>query len=140
MLLQLMGLKNHEKQKFATLSVGEKKKILIARAMLKEPHLLILDEVCAGLDPVTRKNYIDSVRRLIKKESGISMLFVTNHLEEIFPEITHVLGLKNGRVVFSGKKEDQLNTKNMASLFGKNAKLRKNGQVFYLDFLDNGWN
>ncbi len=137
MLLRLMGLKNHEKQIFSTLSVGEKKKTLIVRAMLKKPRLLILDEVCAGLDPVGRKSYLDSVRQLIKKERDISVQFVTNHLEEIFPEITHVLGLKKGRVVFSGKKEKQLTQKNMVSLFGKNVKLRRNEQTFYLDVLDN---
>ncbi len=131
--LQIMGLNSHEKQIFETLSVGEKKKSLIARAMIRKPRLLILDEVCAGLDPIARRKFINSLRRLIHKESNITILYVTHHLEEIFPEITHVLGLKNGKIAFSGKKQTQLNQKNMNFLFGKKAKLRKKNQTYYLD-------
>jgi iron complex transport system ATP-binding protein len=134
-LLRLLGLQKHEEQSFATLSVGEKKKALIARAMIQRPRLLILDEVCAGLDPVARKRYLDSLRLLIKKESNICVLFVTHHIEEIFPEITHLLGLKKGRVIFSGRKEAILTTKNMISIFGENVKLRKAKQLFFLDVI-----
>ena len=132
-LLQIMGLNSHYKQMFETLSVGEKKKSLIARAMIRKPRLLILDEVCAGLDPIARRKFINSLRRLIHKESNITILYVTHHLEEIFPEITHVLGLNNGKIAFSGKKQAQLNQKNLNSLFGKKAKLRKKNQTYYLD-------
>jgi len=132
MLLQLLGLGDHERQLFATLSVGEKKKALIARATLKKPRLLLLDEICAGLDPIARRNYLDSVQQLINKER-ISVLFVTHHLEEIFPEITHVLGLKQGRVIFSGRKEDQMNSENMVALFGDGVKLRRRGELYNLD-------
>jgi iron complex transport system ATP-binding protein len=133
MLLQLLGLGDHERQLFATLSVGEKKKALIARATLRKPRLLLLDEICVGLDPIARRNYLDSVQQLINKERKISVLFVTHHLEEIFPEITHVLGLKQGRVIFSGRKEDQMNSENMVSLFGDGVKLRRRGEFYNLD-------
>ena len=133
MLLRLAGLQHHEKQIFATLSTGEKKQALIARAMLKKPSLLVLDEVCAGLDPVARKNYLDSLRRLIKKEPDINVLFVTHHLEEIFPEITHVLGLKHGHIIFSGRRETQLTLKNMRALFNDDVRLRKSNSAYYLE-------
>jgi len=133
MLLRLAGLQYHEKQIFATLSTGEKKQALIARAMLKKPSLLVLDEVCAGLDPVARKDYLDSVRRLINKEQDINVLFVTHHLEEVFPEITHVLGLKRGRVIFSGRKGAQLTPKNMRALFNDDVRLRKSDSIYYLE-------
>lgn len=133
MLLQLLGLRDHEGQLFATLSVGEKKKVLIARATLKKPRLLLLDEICAGLDPIARRNYLDSVQQLINKERKISVLFVTHHLEEIFPEITHVLGLKQGQVIFSGRKEDQMNSENLIALFGDCVKLRRRGELYNLD-------
>lgn len=135
MLLRLLGLQSHEQQSFATLSVGEKKKVLIARATLKKPHLLLLDEVCAGLDPLARKNYLDSVQRLINKEQNISVLYVTHHLEEIFPEITHVLGIKQGRIIFLGKKEDQLTSKNIVALFGNDVRFRKTKKVYHLDIM-----
>jgi len=133
MLLRLAGLQQHEKQMFATLSTGEKKQALIARAMLRKPNILVLDEVCAGLDPVARKKYLDSVRRLINKEQDINVLFVTHHLEEFFPEITHVLGLKRGRVIFSGRKGAQLTPKNMRALFNGDVRLRKSNSVYYLE-------
>lgn len=133
MLLHLLGLEKQEKQSFSTLSVGEKKKALIARAILKKPRILILDEVCAGLDPIARKQYLDSLRKLIKNEREISVLYVTHHLEEIFPEITHVLGLKEGKVIFSGIKDRVLNSKNIVELYGKDIKFRKDSQKYYLD-------
>ena len=101
--------------------------------MMKKPRLLILDEVCAGLDPIARKKYLDSLRQLIRRERHISVLFVTHHIEEIFPEMSHVLGLNRGHVVFSGKKEVNLTQENMVSLFGKNVRLRKASQTYYLD-------
>lgn len=132
-ILHLLGLNDHERQSFFTLSVGEKKKVLIARAILKKPRILILDEVCAGLDPLARKQYLDSLRNLILKEKDISVLFVTHHLEEIFPEITHVLGLKEGRVIFAGRKEDVLTSENIIALFDEKIKFRKENQNYSLD-------
>ncbi|MGQ9640390.1 MAG: ABC transporter ATP-binding protein [Candidatus Bathyarchaeia archaeon] len=132
-LLRIMGLQDREGQVFRTLSSGEKRKVLIARAILKKPRILILDEVCAGLDPIARKEYLDSVQQLVRREHNISILFVTHHLEEIFPEITHVLGLKHGKIIFSGEKETQLNTQNIVSLFGEGVELRKANHTYYLE-------
>jgi len=132
-LLKLMGLQGREGQVFRTLSTGEKRKVLIARAVIKKPRILILDEVCAGLDPVARKEYLESVQQLIRMERSITVLFVTHHLEEIFPEITHVLGLKKGRVIFSGDKESQLNKWNITSLFGDGVELRKVNHTYHLE-------
>lgn len=132
-LLKLMGLQGREGQVFRTLSAGEKRKILIARAIMKKPRILILDEVCAGLDPVARKEYLESIQQLIRRERDITVLFVTHHLEEIFPEITHILGLKQGRVIFSGDKETQLNTRNIISLFGEGIELRKFNHTYHLE-------
>ncbi|MCZ2844913.1 MAG: ATP-binding cassette domain-containing protein [Candidatus Bathyarchaeota archaeon] len=132
-ILHLLGLNDHERQSFVTLSVGEKKKVLIARAILKKPRILILDEVCAGLDPLARKQYLNSLRNLILKEKDISVLFVTHHLEEIFPEITHVLGLNEGRVIFAGRKGDVLTSENIIALFDEKIKIRKENQNYSLD-------
>ncbi|MBS7626770.1 ATP-binding cassette domain-containing protein [Candidatus Bathyarchaeota archaeon] len=131
-LLKLMGLQGREGQVFRTLSAGEKRKVLVARAIMKKPRILILDEVCAGLDPVARKDYLESVQRLVRRERDITVLFVTHHLEEIFPGITHILGLKHGRVIFSGDKETQLNTRNITSLFGEGIELRKVNHTYHL--------
>jgi iron complex transport system ATP-binding protein len=132
MLLQLAGLQHRARQMFATLSTGEKKQALIARAMMKKPRILILDEVCAGLDPIAKRGYLNSVRKLIRKEQSINVLFATHHLEEIFPEITHVLGLKRGQIVFSGRKEAQLTQKNMKALFDGGVRLRISNGAYCL--------
>ncbi|MEM4250289.1 MAG: hypothetical protein QW828_00415 [Candidatus Bathyarchaeia archaeon] len=83
---------------------------------------------------MARRSYLNSVRRLIKKEStSINVLFATHHLEEIFPEVTHVLGLKRGQIVFSGRKEDQLTQKNMRALFDDDVRLRISNGTYYLE-------
>lgn len=131
-LLQHFDLLRHAPQEFASLSVGEKKKALLARALMHEPSLMILDEVCAGLDPVARQDYLKYVRKITRHSNKITVLFVTHHLEELVPEITHVLGLRKGKALFSGEKFRCLNSLNMKKLFGSRVKLINTGRSFDL--------
>jgi iron complex transport system ATP-binding protein len=84
------------------LSQGEKQRVMIARALVTTPHLLILDEPCAGLDPGARERLIADVDRLCKTADGPTLILVSHHVEEIPPSGTHALLLKDGRTLAAG--------------------------------------
>ena len=83
--------------------------VVIARALMAKPAILILDEPCEGLDPVARERFLDDVRKLAKRKNAPGLVLVTHHIEEIVPEFTHVLALRGGRVVYAGPKSSGLN-------------------------------
>ena len=76
------------------LSQGERQRVLIGRALMASPPLLILDEPCAGLDPVAREHFLQFLQRLARGQKPPTLVFVTHHLEEIMPVFSHVLILR----------------------------------------------
>ncbi|MBS4206068.1 ABC transporter ATP-binding protein [Lederbergia citrea] len=83
------------------LSQGEKRRVLIARALMSSPRILILDEPCSGLDILSREEVLS-----LMKEINCQLIYVTHHIEELVNEITHVLLLHNGKIVAAGPKEE----------------------------------
>jgi len=116
-LLQRVGCRELAQAPFATLSLGEQQRVLIARALMAQPRLLILDEACAGLDLPGREDLLDVLDGL-GRDDGPSMVLVTHHIEEISPVFTHVLALRGGRVVASGPKERVLTSAILSRTFG----------------------
>ncbi len=106
------------------LSQGERQKVSIARALMAAPELLILDEPCAGLDPVARERFLITLRKLAQLKQAPALILVTHHIEEIFPEITHVLLMKNGKVLTQGPKKDVLSSQNLSRTFGAPVSVR----------------
>jgi len=102
---------------FHSLSQGEKQRILIARAWMAKPHLLILDEPCTGLDIVAREILLRSIQTLATKPDAPTLLYVTHHSEEVLPIITHALLMKQGRVIQSGSKSDVLTSRALSATF-----------------------
>jgi molybdate transport system ATP-binding protein len=100
--LDRLGVSSLSQTPFDQLSQGQRQMILIARAMVKPPQLLILDEPCSGLDPENRKKVIELLEG-IGAGGGTGLLFVTHHETEIPACITHRLALDGGRVVACGK-------------------------------------
>lgn len=84
------------------LSQGERQRVLIGRALMARPRLLILDEPCAGLDPVAREQFLRFLDRLGRRPQAPALVLVTHHVEEITPTFTHALVLRAGRVVAAG--------------------------------------
>ena len=99
------------------LSQGERQRVLIGRALMAEPELLILDEPCAGLDPAAREQFLQFLQRLGKEKTAPTLIFVTHHVEEIMPAFNRVLLLKSGRTFAAGKKEAILTSENLSETF-----------------------
>ena len=108
---------------WAVLSQGERQRVLIARALMARPSLLILDEPCAGLDPVARELFLDFIHRLATAPGAPALVLVTHHVEEIMPCFTHALLLRGGRVVASGPLRETLRSKNLSDTFGAPVRL-----------------
>ena len=118
---------------WGVISQGERQRTLVGRALMCKPKLLILDEPCAGLDPVARRDFLDFVDRLASRKKGApTLVFVTHHVEEIIPSITHVALLGDGQFVDKGPLDETLKTGNLRKTFGENVSLRKPGGKYRL--------
>jgi len=107
------------------LSQGERQRALIGRALMARPRLLILDEPCAGLDPVAREHFLQFLERLARKRGAPTLVLVTHHVEEIMPVFSHVLVLKDGRVLAAGAKLKVLTSGTLSRAFHAPLKLRR---------------
>jgi iron complex transport system ATP-binding protein len=99
------------------LSQGERQRVLIGRALMASARLMILDEPCAGLDPVAREHFLQFLGRLGRGRCAPTMVLVTHHVEEIVPLFTHVLVLKSGRVLDAGTRGRVLTSATLSSAF-----------------------
>jgi len=104
--IQLLCIEDIARQPFHQLSYGQRRMILLARAMVKSPALLIVDEPCHGLDIPNRKRVLDILERIGHTQTNL--LYVTNHKEEILDCVTHVMRLQKGKVLSQGRKEEVL--------------------------------
>jgi len=113
--MELFGLEEVWRKNMLQLSYGEKRKILIARAMVNNPRLLILDEPCNGLDDAARLNFLETLMRL--SGSGVNIIMITHHLDDLIPSMTHALIMDQGSIFALGEKEDILSSKRLDMLF-----------------------
>ena len=116
---------------WAVLSQGERQRVLIGRALMADPPLLILDEPCAGLDPLAREGFVQFLQRLGTRRGAPALVLVTHHVEEIAPVFTHALLLRAGRVLASGPKDETLTTRHLTATFGAPARLRRDSAGRY---------
>jgi iron complex transport system ATP-binding protein len=114
------------------LSEGERKRVLIGRALMARPKLLILDEPCAGLDPVARERFLQFVGRLARSKHAPTLILVTHHVEEIIQAFSHVLLLRKGEVLRAGPKRDVLTSARLSDAFGAQVKLHHRGGRYTL--------
>ncbi len=119
---------------WAVLSQGERQRVLIARALIAKPRLLILDEPCAGLDPVAREQFLAFLERLARdrRRSAPAIVLVTHHVEEITPAFTHALLLRAGSITASGTLRASLTSSNLSKTFDAPLKLRRRAERFML--------
>ncbi len=107
------------------LSQGERQRVLIGRALMAKPRVLILDEPCAGLDPAAREHFLQFIQRLGAQKNSPTLVLVTHHVEEIMPCFSRLLVLKNGKVIAAGETTGTLNSKNLSAAFGTRIRLRR---------------
>lgn len=105
-----------------SLSEGEKRRILIARALMNKPRMLIMDEPCSGLDILSREQFLHTLQVVTKNDCHL--VYVSHHVEELVEDITHVLLLKEGRIVASGKKEDVMTDELLTETYNVPVKIR----------------
>ncbi|NMD69203.1 ABC transporter ATP-binding protein [Bacillus sp. DNRA2] len=117
-LLQELGCFDYANRNYETLSQGERQRVLIARALMAEPELLILDEPTNGLDFLAREQLLESVEKIAKREDGPTIIYVTHHAEEILPEFEHTLLLKKGEVFAAGKTAEMMSCEMLSNYFG----------------------
>lgn len=121
-LLRQVECEHLADRSWRVLSQGERQRVLIGRALMARPRVLILDEPCAGLDPAAREQFLQFIQRLGKNQNAPTLVLVTHHVEEIMPVFSHVLVLKQGGVLAIGEKSAVLKTGILARTF--DAKLR----------------
>jgi len=117
-LLAEVGVRHLVDRTFGTLSEGERKRVQIARALMTDPELLLLDEPAAGLDLGGREDLVSTLSALAMDEAAPATVLVSHHVEEIPPGFTHALLLRQGRVVAAGPLEEVLNDEVLSSTFG----------------------
>jgi iron complex transport system ATP-binding protein len=102
---------------FGTLSEGERKRVQIARALMTDPELLLLDEPAAGLDLAGRETLVNTLGELAQDQYAPATVLVTHHVEEIPAGITHAMLLKGGSIVAAGALHDTLTAENLTKTF-----------------------
>ena len=117
-LLARLGAGVLAERSFGTLSEGERKRVQIARALMTDPELLILDEPAAGLDLGSREDLLGRLSEIAATPDGPVVVLVTHHVEEIPQHTTHALLLRGGRVVASGPLDQVVTTPWLTATFG----------------------
>jgi iron complex transport system ATP-binding protein len=132
-LLRATGLIALADRPWVYLSQGERQRVLIARALMARPRLLILDEPCAGLDPVAREDFLQFLQALgSQRRLAPALVLVTHHVEEIMPVFTHALLLRAGHVYASGPRQRILTSAKLSATFGAPLKLARSGARYRL--------
>lgn len=116
-LLDAWGMSTFMNRPFASLSEGERKRVQIARALMTDPELLLLDEPGAGLDLAGREDLIRRLTELARDEESPAIVLVTHHLEEVPPGFTHAMLLREGAVVAAGPIENVFTEEHLSTAF-----------------------
>lgn len=117
-LLEKLGCMEYANRNYETLSQGEKQRVLIARALMPDPSLLILDEPTNGLDFIAREQLLESIEAISKNTDAPTIIYVTHHVEEILPLFNKTLLLKEGQVFACGDTAEMISSDHLNQFFG----------------------
>ncbi|MDN5789310.1 MAG: ABC transporter ATP-binding protein [Micrococcales bacterium] len=126
-LLRTLGAEHLADRRYGTLSEGERKRVQIARALMPDPELLLLDEPAAGLDLGGREDLVRRLAGFAADTEAPAIILVTHHVEEVPPSFTDVLMIRDGRVVAAGPLEVTLTAANLSETFGLPLVLERRG-------------
>ncbi|TWT95919.1 putative ABC transporter ATP-binding protein YlmA [Botrimarina colliarenosi] len=117
-LLEAMGAGALAEKPLRVLSQGERQQVLVARARMTEPLLLVLDEPCAGMDPAARERFLAWLGALMEEPSTPAVAMITHHVEEVLPQFEHALLIGAGRIVSAGATADVVTAESLAATYG----------------------
>ncbi|MBO0473231.1 ABC transporter ATP-binding protein [Enterococcus ureasiticus] len=106
-------------KKYEVLSQGERQLVLISRALMTNPELLILDEPCNGLDLFAREKLLSQIQKIAEQENHPTLLYVTHHTEEILPCFDHLMLLKDGEIFANGTQSELFNEEKFAAFYAE---------------------
>ncbi|HHO6114410.1 TPA: ABC transporter ATP-binding protein [Staphylococcus aureus] len=135
-LLKLVEMSDKAQQFIGYLSTGEKQRVMIARALIGQPQVLILDEPAAGLDFIARESLLSILDSLSDSYPTLAMIYVTHFIEEITDNFTKILLLKDGESVQQGLIDDILTSENMSRFFQKKVAVQRWNQRFSMMMLE----
>lgn len=125
-----LGIGDLAQRDVMTLSTGQARRVLIARALVHDPRVLVFDEPCTGLDPQGMFHVRRTMRQLARE--GRAIILVTHYPEDIIPEIERLVFVKSGRIFATGKKEDLLTDAHLSALFDVPLRVLRQGDAFAL--------
>jgi iron complex transport system ATP-binding protein len=129
-LLDQLGMRALTDREYGTLSEGERKRAQIARALMTDPELMLLDEPAAGLDLGGREDLVARLAELALDPDAPALVLVTHHVEEIPPGFTHALMLREGSVVAAGLLSETLTAENLSATFGMALVVQRSGDRY----------
>lgn len=129
-LLEQFGVAGLADRRYGTLSEGERKRVQIARALMTDPELLLLDEPAAGLDLGGREDLVTRLAALARDPDAPALVLITHHVEEIPPGFTHALLLREGGVVAQGLLGETITGENLTRTFGVALTVERVGDRF----------
>jgi iron complex transport system ATP-binding protein len=139
-LLRQVGLAREAQQPYRTLSSGERMRCLIARALVVEPRLLILDEPTAGLDLLARERVLATVQQLVETHADPpAVLMITHHVEELLPATSQVLLLKDGRAAAAGPPRALLSAAVLSRVYDFPVHVTRRGGRYWLQVHPSAW-
>jgi len=128
--LDFLEINHLQNKKVNTMSTGELRKCIIARALIHNPQAFILDEPTVGLDIKAQINFLKMLQKLAKESS---IILVTHHLEEIFEDITNIALIYNNTIYKSGLKEEILTSQNLSTIFDTKLKINEKNHRYFVE-------
>ncbi len=134
--LDKLNAQNLADREYRTFSHGEKQRVLIARGLMAQPELLILDEPCTGLDIIARENLLSIIKNLSEDVNSPTLIYVTHHIEEILPTFSHTLLLRRGEIYSAGIASEVLTKENLSDFYETPIIFEKSGDrvLIHLDY------
>ena len=129
-IMEFLEISNLKDKKVASMSTGQLRKCIVARALIHNPKAFVLDEPTVGLDIKAQINFINLLRKISKKST---IILVTHHLEEIFEEIKNIALIYNNQIFKAGKKEDILTSENLSTIFDTKIVLNKKNERYFIE-------
>ena len=133
-VLEYLEIPHIKDKKVSAMSTGQLRRCIIGRALIHDPKAFILDEPTVGLDIKAQNSFIKLIQKLSKKSS---IILVTHHIEEIFPEVSHIALVHNKTIFKQGIKEDILTSQNLSQIFDIKINLEKENDRYYIKSIDN---